>query len=96
MYYYLKLYPFSAFPEQTATGLHGRLYARSFYVKNCESNVPWVYVTIDNGMASVAVKRKVLKKLAAVGVGLKSENIIYSGTHTHSGLKLPVKALRSF
>ena len=73
-----------ASPAQTATGLHGRLYARALYVKNCLS-APFVYVTIDNGMGSVAVKRRVVEKLNNNGININGAQIIYSGTHTHSG-----------
>jgi len=69
---------------QTATGLHGRLYARAFYVKNC-NNVPFVYITIDNGMASVAVKRRILEKLSKNKININAGQVIYSGTHTHAG-----------
>ena len=71
-------------PAQTATGFHGRMYARAMYVRNCDGS-PFVYVSLDNGMGSWAVKRGVLQKLAKGGVNLNSAQVIISGTHTHSG-----------
>jgi enoyl reductase-like protein len=63
-------------PAQIATGIHGRLYARALYAKTCEGN-PIVYVTIDNGMASVAVKRRIIEKLNKNGVNILPAQLIY-------------------
>ena len=71
-------------PAQTATGLHGRLFARSFYISQC-ANPGFIYVTIDNGMCSVALKRNVIKRLNEHGLNFDDEHVMISGTHTHSG-----------
>ena len=48
-------------PSQIANGLHQRLYARSFIVKDEASSV--VFVTVDCGMGSQIIKLEVVKKL---------------------------------
>ena len=48
-------------PEQVASGLHQRLYARTFIVDDGKSRV--CFVTVDCGMASQIVKLEVVKKL---------------------------------
>jgi len=71
-------------PSQIANGLHQRLYARSFIVKDEASSV--VFVTVDCGMGSQIIKLEVVKRLKQKFGDLYTErNVIISGTHSHSG-----------
>jgi len=71
-------------PDQVASGLHQRLYARSFVVADDKSRV--CFVTVDSGMASQIVKLEVVKKLKERYGDLYTEkNVVISGTHSHSG-----------
>jgi len=54
------------------------------YVRRCDGE-PFVYVSLDIGMGSWTIKRGILQKLKEVGVNLRSDQLIISGTHTHSG-----------
>ena len=74
-----------AAPGQDATGLHGRLYSRAMYTRQCLTGKVFVFVTMDNGMGAWAHKRAVLQDLAKQGVTLEPDQVILSGTHTHSG-----------
>ncbi|KAL3313772.1 Neutral ceramidase [Cichlidogyrus casuarinus] len=75
-------------PAQIDSGLHLRLFARSFVVeeKAHPGNVV-AFVSIDQGMASQIVKTEVARLLAAkYGSNIFShKNIMISATHTHSG-----------
>jgi len=46
-------------PLQTGRGIHTRLFARTFIVKEGDSRV--VFVSIDIGMLDTAVKRRVME-----------------------------------
>ena len=86
-------------PEQIAGGLHTRLYARSVIVAdtatattttndttttNGSSRV--VFVNLDACMASQAVTFTVIDRLRAMyGDTYTADNVVLSGTHTHSG-----------
>lgn len=74
-----------AAPGQDATGLHGRLYARAMYTRECLSGKVFVFVTIDNGMGAWAHKRAVMDELRQQGISLDADQIVMTGTHTHSG-----------
>jgi neutral ceramidase len=82
-------------PEQIAGGLHTRLFARSVIVVDNNSyennghetgNNRVVFVNLDACMASQAVTFTVIERLHAMyGTMYSAENVVLSGTHTHSG-----------
>ncbi|XP_041118240.1 neutral ceramidase isoform X2 [Polyodon spathula] len=73
-----------ASPDQTAGGIHTRLYSRAFIVANNTERV--VFVSADIGMVSQRLRLEVLKKLQTkYGDLYRQENVVLSGTHTHSG-----------
>lgn len=73
-----------ASPDQTAGGIHTRLYSRAFIVANNSERV--VFVSADIGMVSQRLRLEVLKKLQTkYGDLYRQENVVLSGTHTHSG-----------
>lgn len=75
-----------AVPSQIAHGLHMRLYSRAFIFSDVEKKKRVVFVSIDSGMMSQAVKLGVVKKLKEKYGDLYDErNVVLSGTHSHSG-----------
>ncbi|KAG6693140.1 neutral ceramidase 2-like [Carya illinoinensis] len=71
--------------EQTASGVHFRLRARSFIVAEPQGN-RIVFVNLDACMASQIVSIKVLERLKARYGDLYTEkNVAISGIHTHAG-----------
>ncbi|XP_048464909.1 neutral ceramidase [Rhincodon typus] len=73
-------------PEQTAAGLHTRLYSRAFIVADPSSSKRVVFVTADIGMVSQKLRLEVLKRLKSKYRDLyRQDNVVLSGTHTHSG-----------
>uniref|UniRef100_A0AAV2LGY6 Neutral ceramidase n=1 Tax=Knipowitschia caucasica TaxID=637954 RepID=A0AAV2LGY6_KNICA len=71
--------------EQTAAGLHTRLYSRAFIVDDGRRRV--VFVSVDVGMVSQRLRLEVLQGLKQrFGSLYTRENVLLSGTHTHSGL----------
>ncbi|XP_056153365.1 neutral ceramidase [Lampris incognitus] len=71
--------------EQTAAGIHTRLYSRAFIIDDGRKRV--VFVTADIGMVSQRLRLEVLKVLQAkYGNLYRQDNVVMSGTHTHSGL----------
>ncbi|KAF5737214.1 neutral ceramidase [Tripterygium wilfordii] len=71
--------------EQTASGVHFRLRARTFIVAEPRGNRV-VFVNLDACMASQIVTIKVLERLKARYGGLYTEqNVAISGIHTHAG-----------
>ncbi|KAI4898175.1 hypothetical protein NFI96_016251 [Prochilodus magdalenae] len=71
--------------EQTAAGIHTRLFSRAFIVDDGSKRV--VFVNADIGMASQRLRLEVLKELQLkYGDLYRQDNVIISGTHTHSGL----------
>lgn len=74
-----------AVPGQRGSGIHLRLWARSYVIEDDNKRV--AFVSVDGGMASDIVKTKVLEGLdAALGKGVYTvDNLSISGTHTHSG-----------
>ena len=77
-----------AVPRQRGSGIHLRLRARSFIMKEDASDSKRiVYVNVDGGMASDMVKFAVIDKLKAkFGEDMYTDdNVAISGTHTHSG-----------
>lgn len=68
---------------QDTSGIHFRLFARSFVIEdNRGSRI--VYIACDIGMIDQAVKTAVSKTLSDM-YGYSRENILISGSHTHSG-----------
>ncbi|NXU36090.1 ASAH2 ceramidase, partial [Drymodes brunneopygia] len=75
-----------ASPEQVGGGLLSRLYSRAFIVAEPESSKRVVFVSADIGMVSQRVRLEVLKQLQSkYGELYRHDNVILSGTHTHSG-----------
>ncbi|XP_038629463.1 neutral ceramidase [Scyliorhinus canicula] len=73
-------------PEQTAGGLHNRLYSRAFIVADPSNSKRVVFVSADIGMVSQKLRLEVLKRLKSKYRGLyRQDNVVLSGTHTHSG-----------
>ncbi|XP_051522645.1 neutral ceramidase-like [Myxocyprinus asiaticus] len=71
--------------EQTARGLHTRLFSRAFIVDDGSKRV--VFVTADIGMVSQRLRLEVLQELKGkYGDLYRQDNVIMSGTHTHSGM----------
>lgn len=70
---------------QDTGGIHTRLYARTFVIED-EVGSRIVYVSCDIGMIDQSVKTQVAKTLTEKYGGLYGhENVLISGTHTHSG-----------
>ncbi|XP_067225343.1 neutral ceramidase isoform X3 [Chanodichthys erythropterus] len=71
--------------EQTARGIHTRLFSRAFIVDDGSKRV--VFVTADIGMVSQRLRLEVFQELKAkYGDLYRQDNVVMSGTHTHSGL----------
>ncbi|XP_061081120.1 neutral ceramidase [Conger conger] len=70
---------------QTAGGIHTRLFSRAFIVDDGRKRV--VFVTADIGMVSQRLRLEVLNELQSkYGNIYGQDNVVMSGTHTHSGL----------
>jgi len=71
---------------QDTSGIHIRLHSRAFIIGNRDGGKYIVYVVVDQAMISQLVRHEVLKKLAEMfGDRYTDENIMLTGTHTHSG-----------
>ncbi|XP_056627837.1 neutral ceramidase [Triplophysa dalaica] len=71
--------------DQTARGLHTRLFSRAFIVDDGSKRV--LFVTADVGMVSQRLRLEVLRELKVkYGDLYRQDNVVMSGTHTHSGL----------
>ncbi|XP_075996229.1 neutral ceramidase [Genypterus blacodes] len=71
-------------PQQTAAGIHTRLYSRAFIIDDGRRRV--VFVTADIGMMSQRLRLEVLQALQMkYGSLYRQDNVVLSGTHTHSG-----------
>uniref|UniRef100_A0A336ML87 Neutral ceramidase n=1 Tax=Culicoides sonorensis TaxID=179676 RepID=A0A336ML87_CULSO len=71
--------------NQQGQGIHLRQFARTFIVQDPATNDRVVFVSVDTGMIGHAIKREVVKKLQSkFGNIYRMENIVLSGTHTHS------------
>ncbi|XP_061731862.1 neutral ceramidase isoform X2 [Nerophis ophidion] len=69
-------------PQQTAAGIHTRLFSRAFIVDDGQHRV--VFVTVDVGMISQRLRLEVLRALQVqYGSVYKQDNVVLSGTHTH-------------
>ncbi|XP_076856751.1 neutral ceramidase-like isoform X2 [Brachyhypopomus gauderio] len=72
-------------PKQTAAGIHTRLFSRAFIVDDGSQRV--VFVSAEIGMMSQRLRLEVLKELQLkYGDLYRQDNVVLSGTHTHSGL----------
>ncbi|NP_001123830.1 N-acylsphingosine amidohydrolase (non-lysosomal ceramidase) 2 [Xenopus tropicalis] len=72
--------------DQLAGGIHTRQYSRAFIIAEPDNSKRLVYVSADIGMVSQRVRLEVMEKLKAkYGNLYRQENVILSGTHTHSG-----------
>uniref|UniRef100_A0A803W9Z0 Neutral ceramidase n=1 Tax=Ficedula albicollis TaxID=59894 RepID=A0A803W9Z0_FICAL len=73
-------------PEQVGGGLLSRLYSRAFIVADPQRSKRLVFVSADIGMVSQRLRLEVLQQLRSKYGGLYGQdNVILSGTHTHSG-----------
>ncbi|XP_044516269.1 neutral ceramidase [Gracilinanus agilis] len=71
---------------QTASGILTRLYSRAFVLAEPDLSKRVVFVSIDIGMVSQRIRLEVLKRLQSkYGSLYTQENVVLSGTHTHSG-----------
>ncbi|XP_077285658.1 neutral ceramidase-like isoform X2 [Arctopsyche grandis] len=70
--------------EQKGEGIHLRQFSRAFLFENSGSRL--VYVSIDAGMMNTGLRKRVLELLKEkFGSTYNENNVILSGTHTHSG-----------
>ncbi|EFX85915.1 hypothetical protein DAPPUDRAFT_309109 [Daphnia pulex] len=73
-----------ASPTPLTSGIHTRLYSRAFVIDDTISRV--VFVSVDVCMIDQSVKTEVVKRLQGTYGGMYSaQNVVLSGTHTHSG-----------
>ncbi|XP_042719058.1 putative neutral ceramidase C [Lagopus leucura] len=73
-------------PDQVGGGLLTRLYSRAFIVAEPSDSRRVVFVSTDIGMMSQRLRLEVLKELKIkYGELYRRDNVILSGTHTHSG-----------
>ncbi|XP_051679868.2 neutral ceramidase isoform X2 [Oryctolagus cuniculus] len=71
---------------QNARGILTRLYSRAFIVAEPNGSNRVVFVSIDIGMVSQRLRLEVLDRLQSkYGSLYRRDNVILSGTHTHSG-----------
>ncbi|MDO4610782.1 neutral/alkaline non-lysosomal ceramidase N-terminal domain-containing protein [Corynebacterium sp.] len=72
-----------AVPEQQASGIHQRQYARAFVFVDDSGN-RLVHCTADLGLMFQSIQQEVLRRLAAVHGGLYHEgNVLIGASHTH-------------
>ncbi|GFO12902.1 LOW QUALITY PROTEIN: neutral ceramidase-like [Plakobranchus ocellatus] len=73
-------------PAQTSHGIHLRQFSRAFIFSTSSTGKRVVFISIDACWASGAVKQNVVKKLSETyGNMYTAQNLVLSGTHTHSG-----------
>ncbi|KFO76813.1 Neutral ceramidase, partial [Cuculus canorus] len=73
-------------PDQVGGGLLTRLYSRAFIMADPDDSKRVVFVSADIGMVSQKLRIEVLNKLKSkYGELYRQDNVILSGTHTHSG-----------
>ena len=71
--------------SQDASGIHFRLRSRAFIIED-QNKKRVVYVSIDAGMIDQAITTEVCRQLKEKYDDLYTEeNVLLSGTHTHSG-----------
>uniref|UniRef100_A0A2R9BKK0 Neutral ceramidase n=1 Tax=Pan paniscus TaxID=9597 RepID=A0A2R9BKK0_PANPA len=72
--------------SQNAQGILTRLYSRAFIMAEPDGSNRTVFVSIDIGMVSQRLRLEVLNRLQSkYGSLYRRDNVILSGTHTHSG-----------
>lgn len=72
--------------DQLTDGIHTRLYARAFVLREPQSGRTFAYVIADLGMIFKSVQRAVLKQLRIRHDDLFHDaNLMLTATHTHSG-----------
>ncbi|XP_065884101.1 uncharacterized protein [Dysidea avara] len=72
--------------DQVTAGIHFRLWCRTFIIANSLSGPRVVLVTLDTQAASQIMKIEVVRNLQATYGNLYTDdNVLLSGTHTHSG-----------
>ena len=70
--------------SQKGEGIHLRQFSRAFIIED-DDKTRVAFVSFDAGMVGNAVKRAVIKKLKErFGNTYTMDNVILSGTHTHS------------
>lgn len=73
-------------PDQTAGGIHLRLYSRAFITCQLDDTDCVVFVNMDIGMGCTAINLKVFERLREKwGDRYNEQNVAISATHTHSG-----------
>lgn len=71
---------------QNARGLLTRLYSRAFIMAEPDGSNRMAFVSVDIGMVSQRLRLEVLNRLKSkYGSLYRRDNVILSGTHTHSG-----------
>lgn len=71
---------------QNAQGLLTRLYSRAFIMAEPDGSNRVVFVSIEIGMVSQRLRLEVMSRLKSkYGSLYRRDNVILSGTHTHSG-----------
>ncbi|XP_076981418.1 neutral ceramidase isoform X1 [Tamandua tetradactyla] len=71
---------------QNARGILTRLYSRAFVMAEPDGSNRVAFVSIDIGMVSQRLRLEVLDRLQSkYGSLYRKDNVILSGTHTHSG-----------
>ncbi|GAB5578298.1 neutral ceramidase isoform X1 [Prionailurus iriomotensis] len=71
---------------QNARGILTRLYSRAFIMAEPDGSNRVAFVSIDIGMVSQRLRLEVLNRLQSkYGSLYRQDNVILSGTHTHSG-----------
>lgn len=71
---------------QNAQGLLTRLYSRAFVLADSDGSNRMAFVSVELCMISQRLRLEVLKKLQSkYGSLYRRDNVILSGTHTHSG-----------
>ncbi|KAL6087034.1 hypothetical protein STEG23_020917 [Scotinomys teguina] len=71
---------------QNARGLLTRLYSRAFILADPDGSNRMAFVSVELGMISQRLRLEVLKRLQSkYGSLYRRDNVILSGTHTHSG-----------
>ena len=73
-------------PKQKGAGLHQRLRSRAFVAHDTTSGKRFAFVSADFGMGGIVLTNRVVAALAKTLPGVyTAENVVISGTHTHSG-----------
>lgn len=69
-----------------ASGIHFRLRSRAFIIEDQITEKRIIIVSVDAGMIDQAITTEVVRQLKEKYGDLYSEqNVLLSGTHTHSG-----------